>query len=129
MQPITPTPTLSQDQLNKSVGQVLSGQVSPGNGLTFDINGQPLTFSVDNMSGVLIRIGASGNALGTEYQWPADNTDLIIAHNLNAVPYGFIVVAKSKACDIFWGSVLPSLMDATLQCTDASADVTVFVLV
>ena len=129
MQPITPTPTITQDQLNKSINQVLSGQVSPGNGLTFDSNKQPLTFSTDNQSGLLIRIGANGNTLGTQYSWPGSNTNLTVVHNLNKVPYGFQVVAKSKTCDVFWGSVLPTAKQATLQCSDDTADVTVFLMV
>lgn len=129
MQPQTPSAGTNQDLLNKSFNKVLSGNVSPGNGLTFDTNGQPLTFSTDNQSGVLIRIGASGNPLGAPYAWVAANTNLTIAHNLNKVPYGFQVVSKSKTCDIFLGSVLPTTTQITLQCTDATADVTVFIMV
>jgi hypothetical protein len=126
MQPIQPTPTIDQQQLNLSYGQVFSGQVSFGKGLTFDVNKQPLTFNQDNMAGILIRIGANGNSLGTQYSWPGSNSNLTITHNLNIVPYGFIVVAKSKTCDVFWGSVLPTATQATIQCTDETADVTVF---
>jgi hypothetical protein len=129
MQTITPTPTIEQHSLNVSVNKVLAGNVSPGNGLTFDTNGQPLTFSTDNQSGLLIRIGAVGNPFGVPAAWVASNTNLTIAHNLNKVPYGFHLVSKSKACDVFMGSILPTKMNITLQCTDATADVTVFVMV
>jgi hypothetical protein len=129
MKTITPTPTIEQHSLNVSVNKVLAGNVSPGNGLTFDTNGQPLTFSTDNQSGLLIRIGAVGNPFGVPAAWVASNTNLTIAHNLNKVPYGFHLVSKSKACDVFMGSILPTKMNITLQCTDATADVTVFVMV
>jgi hypothetical protein len=129
MQPITPTPTLTQDQINKSFNQVLTGQVSPGNGLTFDTNGQPLTFSTDNQSGVLIRIGAVGNPLGAPYAWTASNTNLTIQHNLNKVPYGFYVISKYKPCDVYWGTIPPTKLAITLECTDDTADVTVFIMV
>lgn len=130
MQPTIPTPTLDQHTQNVSVAQVLSGNVSPGNGLTFDTNGQPLTFSTDNQSGILLRIGAHGNTLGTSSSWPATpNTNLTIAHNLNKVPYGCHVISKSAACDVFLGTIAPTAMNITLQCTSSSADTTVFVMV
>lgn len=129
MQTITPTPTIEQHDLNVSVTKVLAGNVSPGNGLTFDTNGQPLTYSTDNQSGILLRIGAVGNPHGAPFAWVASNTDLTIQHNLNKVPYGFHLVSKNKACDVFQGSILPTKMNITLQCTDATADVTVFVMV
>ena len=61
MRPQTPATISSQDQLNKSVNQVLSGNVSPGNGLTFDTSGQPLTYSTDNTVGLIIRVGSAAN--------------------------------------------------------------------
>lgn len=129
MQPITPTPTLPQDDLNKSLNKVLTGNVSPGNGLTFDTNGQPLTYSIDNQSGVLLRIGAVGNPVGAPFAWTGSNTNLTIQHNLNKVPYGFHIVAKSATCDVFWGTIQPTLMNITLQTTNDAADVTIFVMV
>jgi hypothetical protein len=129
MKPLQPTPTLDQHTMNTNLAKVLTGNVSPGNGLTFDTNGQPLTYSTDNQSGILIRIGATGNPFGAPYSWPASNTNLTIAHNLNKIPYGFHLVSKNKACDVFQGTILPTAMNITLQCTDATADTTVFIMV
>lgn len=129
MTPIVPTPTLDQHTINTNVTKVLTGNVSPGNGLTFDANGFPLTYSTDNQSGLLLRIAAVGNPVMAPAAWTASNTDLTIAHNLNKVPYGFVVISKFKTCDIYWGSIPPTLMNITLRTTDDTADVTVFVMV
>jgi hypothetical protein len=129
MKPISPTPTLDQHTQNTNVVKILTGNVSPGNGLTFDPTGQPVTFSTDNQSGLLVRIGSHANPYGVPASWGASNSDLTIAHNLNKVPYGFYVVSKNKTCDVFLGTMPPTLMNITLQCTDATADVTVFIMV
>lgn len=128
MQPQNPTGITNQDILNKSINKILSGNVSPGNGLTFDPNGQPLTYSIDNTSGVVIRIGSMANPFALPASWPASNTDLTFAHNLNKVPYGYIVIAKSKPCDVYWGSVVATKTTITLQITDATADTTIQLL-
>jgi hypothetical protein len=130
MRVIPPAQNLDQHTQNVSVARTLNGNVSPGNGLTFDSTGQPVTFSTDNQSGILIRIGSNANPYMVPASWPATaNTDVTIAHNLNKVPYGFHIVSKNKACDVFLGTVLPAKMNITLQCTDPTADVTVFVMV
>lgn len=122
MQPQIPGGISNQDVLNKSVNKVLSGNVSPGSGLTFDVNGQPLTYATDNVNGVMVRIGG-----GAPASWPAANTDLTIAHNLGVKPYGFIITAKNMACDVYWGSIQPTDTNITLRCT-AVADTTILIL-
>jgi len=128
MQVIQPSQTLNQNTQNVSVASALNGNVSPGNGLTFDSNGQPLTYQQDNMVGIILRVAATGNAVKAPQSWVAANTDLTIQHNLNAVPYGYIVIAKSKTCDVYWGSIQPTAMAITLRITDASADTTIWIL-
>jgi hypothetical protein len=128
MKPIIPASITNQDEYNKSIGKVLNGNVSPGNGLTFDPNGQPLTYSTDNMSGIIIRIGSLANPYSLPAHWTASNTDLTIAHNLNKVPYGYIVIAKSKTCDVYWGSIAATKTTITLRITDDTADTTIQLL-
>lgn len=128
MQPIIPASDVDQDQLNKSIGKVLLGNVSPGSGLTFDANNQPLTYAVDNTVGRIIRIGSTSNPHSLEYFWPGNNADLTINHVLNAVPYGYIVIAKDKTCDVYWGSVIATDTTITLRNTDATADTTIWLL-
>lgn len=129
MQARTPTGISNQDLLNKSVNQVLSGNVSPGNGLTFAAgDGTPLTYSQDNMSGIIIRIGSTTNPNGLANQWAAANTNLTFAHNLNKVPYGFILIASYAATQIFWGTVAPTATNITLQATVVTTDTTIWIL-
>jgi len=128
MQMRVPTSISTQDTLNKSVNRVLSGNVSPGNGLTFDTNGQPLTYDQDNMVGIVIRIGSLANPNALPASWTGNNTDLTIAHNLNTVPYGFIVIAKYAAADVFYGTAPPTETTITLQTTNDATDITIWIL-
>jgi hypothetical protein len=128
MQIQNPSGITNQDTLNKSINKVMSGNVSPGNGLTFDLNGQPLTFSIDNMSGCILRIAALGNPVGAPGAWTASNTDHVITHNLNKIPYGYLVIAKSKPCDVYWGSLPATNTTITLKITDDTADTTIWIL-
>jgi len=129
MQARTPSGSSDQDQLNKSFNQVLSGNVSPGNGLTFDANGQPLTFSTDNMVGVCIRIGSTANPNALPASWPAANANLTIAHNLNSVPTGFIVIAKYAAADVWYGTIAATATNITLQTSNNTTDITIWILI
>lgn len=124
----TPASISNQDQLNKSVHKTLNGNVSPGNGLTFDTHSQPLKFNPDNMSGIIIRIGATANPFSLPAAWAAANTDLTFAHNLNKIPYGFIVIAKRGPCDVYWGSIDATSTNITLKTTDATVDTTIWLL-
>jgi hypothetical protein len=128
MQPTKASSIGSQDQLNKSISLVLAGNVSPGNGDTFDANGQPLTFTQDNMSGILIRIGSLVNPNVLPAAWTGNNTDLTIAHNLGKVPYGVIVIAKYAAADVWFGTIAPTDMNITLQTNNDATDITVWIL-
>lgn len=128
MQPQKASSISNQDTLNKSISRVLDANVSPGNGLTFDANGQPLTFSQDNMSGILIRIGSLANPNALPAHWTANNTDLTIAHNLGKVPYAAIVVAKYAAADVWFGTIAPTNMNVTLQTNNDATDITVWLL-
>lgn len=128
MQIRTPTGISNQDQLNKSINTVLSGNLSPGNGVTFDANGQPLTYSSDNMSGVIIRIGSTANPNGLAAAWPAANTNLTIAHNLGKVPYGVVLIAAYADANVFFGTVAATTTNITLQTTNAATDTTIWLL-
>lgn len=128
MQPQKATSITNQDQYNKSLTRILAGNVSPGNGLTFDANGQPLTYSSDNMSGVIIRIGSLANPNALPARWTANNTDLTIAHNLDKIPYGVIVIAKYAAADVWFGTIAPTKMNITLQTNNDTTDITVWIL-
>ena len=128
MQPQKATSISDQDRFNKSLSRVLAGNVSPRNGLTFDANGQPLTYSADNMSGIVIRIGSLANPNGLPAHWTANNTDLTIAHNLGKVPYGVVVIAKYAAADVWFGTVAATDMNVTLQTNNDSTDTTVWLL-
>jgi hypothetical protein len=129
MQPRVPTGITNQDLYNKSVGQVLAGNVSAGNGLTFAASdGTPLTYSTDNMGGVMIRIGSTANPNALQYVWPAVSTNLTITHNLNKLPYGFILTASYAATEIFWGTIAPTTTEITLQTSNASYDTTIWIL-
>lgn len=128
MQPTQASSISVQDHFNKSINRVLAGNVSPGNGLTFDANGQPLTYSQDNMSGIIIRIGSVTNPNALPAAWTANNTDLTIAHNLGKVPYGVIAIAKYAAADVWFGTVAPTDMNITIQTNNDATDMTVLIL-
>lgn len=128
MQPQKASSISNQDQLNKSINRVLAGNVSPGNALTYDASGYPLTYSPDNMSAILIRIGSLANPNGLPASWAANNTDLTIAHNLGKVPYGVVVISKFAAADVWFGTIPPTDSQVTLQTNNDATDVTVWLL-
>src|SRR5271154_4029331 len=129
MQPRTPTGITNQDLYNKSVGQVLAGNVSAGNGLTFSpADGTPLTFSTDNLGGVIIRVGSTTNPYGQQFHWAAANTNLTITHNLNKLPYGFVLIASYAATNIFWGTTPPTTTQITLQASAVTEDTTIWIM-
>ena len=128
MQPRTSTGISNQDQLNKSFGQVLSGNVSPGNGLTFDANGQPLTYSPDNLVGCVIRVGSNANPNALANSWVGNNTNTTITHNLDKIPTGFVVLGKWAVADVFFGTIAATATTITLQTTNAATDITIWIL-
>lgn len=128
MQPQNPTSISSQDEYNKSLARVLAGNLSPGNGLTFAADGTPLTYSTDNTSGSIIRIGSLANPNGLLDHWTGNNTDLTIAHNLGKAPYGIVVIYKTAAADVFFGSIPPTNINITLQTTNDATDTTIWLL-
>src|SRR5271168_3987596 len=106
MQIRTPTGISNQDTWNKSVNTALAGNLSPGNGLTFaPTDNTPLTYSQDNMSGNIIRVGATANPNALPNFWTGSGTDTTITHSLGKIPYGFIVIASYLPCNIYWGSI------------------------
>lgn len=129
MIPQTPTSVSNQDEYNKSINRVLVGNVSPGNGDgTYDSAGQPLAFTTDNTVGCIIRVGSVGNPHSLPNSWVGSNLDTTITHNLNTVPYGYIVIAKSGTCDVYWGSLMASLTTICLKNTDGNQDTTIWIL-
>jgi hypothetical protein len=128
MQPRKATSISNQDTYNKSLSEVLAGNLGPGNGITFDANGYPLTYSQDNMSGILIRIGSLANPNGLPASWPGNNIDLTIAHNLGKVPYGVIAISKFAAADVWFGTISPTDKNVTLQTNNDATDMTVWLL-
>lgn len=130
MQPIISSGVSSQNEFNQSLSQVLGGNVDFGSPTgIFDANGQPLTFTPDNMNGIVIRIGSVSNPNALPAAWAGNAVDLTIAHNLGRVPYGFIVLAKYAAADVYYGTVPPTSMNITLQTTNDATDITIFILV
>lgn len=129
MQPRVPAGTTNQDLYNKSLQLALAGNLSPGNGVTFAASdGTPTTYSTDNMSGTIIRVGSITNPNNQTYHWPATNTNLTITHNLNAIPYGFILIASYAATNIFWGTVAATSTQITLQSSAVTFDTTIWIL-
>jgi hypothetical protein len=128
MQPIKATPTLDQATINTNLDLVLTGNVSPGNGLTFDSGGAPLTYSPDNTVGCIIRVGSLANSNALPNHWAGNNVDTIITHNLNRVPTGFIVIAKWGSMDIYYGSVAATKTTITLKTTYSGVDSTIWIL-
>lgn len=128
MQPQKASSISNQDQYNKSITRALAGNLSPGNGVTFDTSGQPLTFSADNMSGILIRIGSLANPNALPASWTGNNTDLTIAHNLGKVPYGVFAIAKYAVADVWFGTVAPTDTNITLQTDNDTTDMTIWIL-
>lgn len=127
MQPQVPSSGVEQHIQNISIARVLSASVSVGNPVTYDSAGHPATFIQDNCDGILIRVGAAGNPYGLTYSWPVANTDLVITHNLNRIPIGYCVTKKTATCDVYDGSVAPTLSTITLKCTSAAADTIVYI--
>lgn len=130
MQPRTASGTANQDQLNKSYGLVLAGNTSPGNGLTFDTNGYPLTYSTDNMTGIMIRIGSNANPYAQQYSWSGGSgTDLTITHNLGKVPFGYVITSQFGYGNIAWSSTTPpTTMAITLNTDTPTTDFTIWIL-
>lgn len=129
MKPTTPAGISNQDVLNKSINLVLTGNTSPGNGDgTEDASGQPLAFTLDNMCGCILRVGSNVNPYTLPNFWSGSNLDTVITHNLNKIPYGYIVIAKSGNCDVYWGSVVADLTTITLKNTDGTQDTTIWFL-
>lgn len=56
------------------------------------------------------------------------NADLILTHNLNRVPVGYIVMSKTGACDIYTGSVAPTSLTITIRGTVAGVSGELFVV-
>lgn len=120
-----------QLQWAQSIHKVLNGQISPGTPLTQDATGNFNTFSQDNMSGQLIRIGASGG-LGNTYNWTTSNTPIQVNHSLvdsnnkPRQPIGFHIVNKDKSMDAY----ITQTPDSTylyIAPTDATANCTIYV--
>ena len=126
------TSGLSNQQLvNTSLSSTVANGIEFGYPATFDAYKQALTFMPANISGICLRIGANGSSLGTLANWPSIGTaTLTIAHNLGAIPYGFLVIAKSGPCDVYWNvsTYPPTSTNITLTTTDGSVDTTIIVL-
>lgn len=81
-------------------------------------------FTQDNVDCVLLYIGALGS--GATITWAASNTGQAINHGLLRQPIGFIVVYKSKTCDVY-STATPTVNNITLAITDDSAQTTIMV--
>jgi hypothetical protein len=127
MRPQKPSSIGAQHIQNISFDKVLRANVSMGAAATFASDGSPATFSQDNTDGVMIRVASNANPLGIVQFWSGSNTDTTVVHNLGRVPIGYYVTKKSKTCDVYDGSVLPTDANITLRCTDGSADTVVYI--
>lgn len=94
-----------------------------------DLAGWGDVFSLGNMAGVMMRVAATGTTVPPKVKnwgtWTAADTK--IAHNLGYIPMGWIVTYKSKACDVFAGSIRPDEQFVYLTITDDTADTNLFI--
>jgi hypothetical protein len=129
MQPRTPAGISNQDTWNKSVKQAMNANLSPGNAVTYAAtDNTPLTYSQDNMSGIIIRVGSTANPNVLPYFWTGSGTDTTITHNLGKIPYGFIVIASYLPCNIYWGSITATTSQITLRTNAPTTDTTIWIL-
>ena len=87
-------------------------------------NGVYNTFTQDNIDCVLLYIGAVGS--GATHAWAASNTGQGFNHGLLRQPIGFIVVYKTKTCDVY-ATTTPTTNLITLATTDDTAQTTIMV--
>lgn len=128
MQVQAPTSLSIQDQYNKNLYRALAANLTAGNPVTYAADGSGLTFSPDNVSGIIIRIGSLANSNALPNHWAGNNVDLTIAHNLGRVPYGIILIAKWASTDVFFGTVAATDTEITLQTTNDTTDTTILIL-
>lgn len=119
--------SVSEVQQKTSVVQALNGNVEVATAIGVDSNNWANNFAPANMTGVSIRIGATGNLSPAGYQWAASSADLQISHGLGRVPIGFLVIYKNKTCDVWAGTTKPDNQFLTLQTSDASAETTIWI--
>jgi hypothetical protein len=129
MQPINPT----QNNTNtfkqvlrwaQSVFKVLAGAVAIAQPAGQASGGVYNAFNKDNVDCVLLYIGAHGS--GASIVWNANNTGQAINHGLLRQPIGFIVVYKTKTCDVY-STATPTSDNITLAITDDTATTIVMV--
>ena len=128
MRPIKPGSSSDFTQVMQSLYRTFCGNIGFGSPDTFDPAGNGKTFSSDNMSGVIVRVGSIANPLSLPNFWSGNNTATVIKHNLNRKPIGFIVFLKDRSCDVYNGSPLVcSNTTITLYNTIDTADVVLFI--
>ena len=116
----------AQMQWAKSLHETVNGGISPGQPQGKDSTGQYNQFSGDNMSGTLIRVGASGSGNGPENNWGSTGTGLPINHKLGRQPIGTHLVSSDKALTI-WQTTTPNENTITIAPSDATANATIYV--
>lgn len=108
----------------QSVFKALNAGLTFSSPKTQDANGVWNTFVQDNFNGVILYVGAAGS--GAPVAWVTSNAGKSINHGLHRQPVGFIPIYKTKTCDVY-STATPSANLITLACTDASAQVTLFI--
>jgi hypothetical protein len=128
MQPIKPGVLLNNQLQHTSVAKVLDANVAIGQVATYDSTGTPDSFTQDNGSGIMIRVGDTSNPFALPNAWIGDNTDTTIIHNLGRVPIGYYVAKKTQSCDVYDGSILPTDSTITLCNTNGTgADTVIYI--
>lgn len=117
----TPTNTL---RVAQSMYKTMSGNVQESQPTGQDSTGVYNTFEQDNGAGITIRIGAASSS--EPVKWVTSNVGVAVNHGLQRQPTGFRVWDKDKTCDVY-RTVPPNANTITLACTDATANVTVYI--
>lgn len=81
-----------------------------------------------------IAFGDGTNQENIDGQWvtyvsnAVANTDDTITHNLGRIPVGYLVMTKSKAGDVYTGTIAWTATQMTLKCSVASVTAKLFIL-
>jgi hypothetical protein len=75
------------------------------------------TSGADNISGAWVSFAVA-----------AANVDQVLTHNLGRIPYGYICMSKSEACDVYTGSAPATQTQITLRGTTTGAVVELFII-
>ena len=129
MKPINPSKTSLHNsagslRVQQSTYKVLTGAVQDAQPTGTDATGVYNKFETDNGSGVMLRIGSSASS--EPIKWVTSNVPIVVNHGLLRQPLGFHLRDKDKTCDVYRTAV-PNSNTISLACTDATANVTIYI--